>query len=248
MKKSILSFVFVAISVANVCAQRPFQHRMLVDMPTAGTIERGSFEVELRMFGNGGLLSNVSVGITPRFMIGLAYGGENIIGAGGVNWNPTPGIIGAIRMIDETFGVPAIAIGFTSQGYGPYFDGVDRYEYKSRGLYAVASKNYSLFHNLGLHGGINRSFETNDNDEGINLFFGIDLSFNREFRFMIEYDLARNDNENDARFGSGEGYLNAGVQWSISDRLFLQFHMRDINRNGTSDVNREFKIGYFEYF
>ena len=248
MRRHAICLVVVLLFSVNTYAQRSFQDQMLIDLPTAGTLERGSFSIGLRMFRNGGLLSAIAVGITPRVMLGLSFGGENIIGAGDVSWNKNPGILAGIRVVDENFAVPAITLGFNSQGYGPYFDGVDRYENKSRGLYAVASKNYAVFYNLGLHGGLNRSFEDNDNDEDLNFFFGADLSFNREFRFMLEYDLARNDNENDSQFGSGEGYLNAGVQWSFSDRLFLQFNLKNLSRNGSDDVTREFKIGYVEYF
>lgn len=248
MKINSIVLAMVAVCASSLQAQGTFQHRMLIDMPTAGSLERGSFAVELRMFGRGGLLSNVTVGITPRFMIGLGFGGENIIGTGDINWNPTPGIMAAFRVIDENFAVPAVAVGFSSQGYGAYNDGLDRYQTKSRGLYAVASKNYAVFYNLGLHGGINHSFEDNDNDEELNFFFGLDLSFNPEFRFLLEYDLARNDNENEQQFGSGEGYLNAGVQWSFSGRFFIQLNVKDLSRNSADQVNREFKIGYFEYF
>lgn len=240
--------VFMFVLTTSVFSQRPMQHRLLIDLPTAGTLERGSFAIDLRMFGNGGLLSGVAVGITPRFMFGLSFGGENIIGEGDINWNPDPGIQARIRIIDENFAMPAITLGFNSQGYGPYNDAFNRYVNKSRGFFTVASKNYALFYNLGLHGGINISLENDDDDKGLNFFLGVDLSFNREFRFIAEYDLARNDNNNDAQFGSGDGYLNAGMQWSFSDRLFLQFNLKNLVENGPDQVTREFKIGYFEYF
>ncbi|MFQ5636809.1 MAG: hypothetical protein ACE5IR_02300 [bacterium] len=245
---------FLSILIILVCwighssAQQGIQQRLLVDLPTAGTLERGSFDITLRMFGNGGLLGGVAVGITPRFMFGLSFGGENIIGSGDVNWNQQPGFQAMIRLIDETFVAPAITLGFNSQGYGPYNDALDRYEIKSRGLYAVASKNYAIFHNLGIHGGINYSLENDDDDKDLNVFFGADLSFNPEFRFIFEYDVARNDNENEPQFGSGNGYMNLGFQWSFSDRLFLQFHLKNLLENGAADVTREIKIGYFEFF
>ena len=221
---------------------------MLMDLPTAGTLERGSFAINLRMFSNGGLLGGVTVGLTPRFMFGISYGGENLIGEGSVNWNPDPGIQARLRLIDENFAMPAVTIGFNSQGYGAYNSTFNRYKTKSRGLFAVASKNYAFIYNLGLHGGINYSFETDDGDKDLNLFLGADLSFNREFRVMAEYDFARNDRRRDMQFGSGRGYLNAGFQWLFSNQLFLQFNLKNIFKNGPESVTREIKIGYFEYF
>ncbi len=251
MKKLFLLILILSLLAVNLPshAQSLLEQNILIDLPTAGMLERGSFDVKLRLFGNGGLLGGVAVGITPNFMIGLSYGGERIIGQGDVNWNPQPGIQAKLRIINETFATPAVVIGFDSQGYGPYNDDFNRYAIKSRGFYAVASKNYGFLFNLGIHGGLNYSLENDDDDKDINIFLGADLSFNREFRFMLEYDLARNDNR-DIGFGSGDGYLNAGAQWIFADRFVLQFNWKNILENGPDGIgtNREIKITYFEFF
>lgn len=249
MKKIFCLLLFVLLWTIDLKAQHLVEQRILIDLPTAGTLERGSFNIKLRIFANGGLLGGVAVGITPRFMFGISYGGENIIGQGDVNWNPNPGIQARIRIIDESFTMPAIVLGFNSQGYGAYNDSLNRYANKSRGFFAAASKNYAFLFNLGLHGGVNYSLENDDDDDDINFFLGADLSFSREFRVVIEYDSALNDN-NDRGFGSGKGYLNAGFQWSFSDRLFLEFNLKNILENGPDNLHtsREIKIGYFEYF
>ncbi len=248
MKMRVLVGALLLFSSQSVFAQQDAQLRRLIDLPTAGMLDRGSYAIDLRMFGNGGLLSRVSVGITPRFMFGISYGGENIIGEGDINWNDQPGIEARLRLLDENFALPAITIGFDSQGYGPYDDQLNRYANKSRGVFAVASKNYAVLLNLGLHAGLNRSLEDDDDDGELNFFLGADLSLNREIRAFVEYDLATNDNENDAMFGSGDGYLNGGVQWNFSDRLFLQVNLKNLFQNGANEVTREFKIGYFEFF
>jgi len=248
MKRLTFVFAYLFLLATSGFSQRNVENRMLMDLPTAGTLERGSFAINLRMFSNGGLLGGVTVGLTPRFMFGISYGGENLIGEGSVNWNPDPGIQARLRLIDENFAMPAVTIGFNSQSYGAYNSTFNRYKTKSRGLFAVASKNYAFIYNLGLHGGINYSFETDDGDKDLNLFLGADLSFNREFRVMAEYDFARNDRRRDMQFGSGRGYLNAGFQWLFSNQLFLQFNLKNIFKNGPESVTREIKIGYFEYF
>ncbi|MFQ5651835.1 MAG: hypothetical protein ACE5IY_18010 [bacterium] len=246
IKSVVLICVLMGSTVLH--AQQFIEQRQLIDLPTAGTLDRGSYDIRLRMFGNGGLVGGVSVGVTPRFMFGLSWGGTNIIGEGDVDWNPNPGIHARIRLLDENFAIPAITLGFDSQGYGAYNDGFDRFENKSRGFFAVASKNYAVLFNLGLHGGLNFSLEDGDDDEDLNLFLGVDLSFNREFRAILEYDFANNDNENDARFGGNDGYLNGGVQWIFSEQLILQFNIKNLLKSGANEVTREFKIGYFEYF
>jgi len=248
MKRVVGLFLLIFVFVINANAQGfRQQSRQLVDLPTAGTLERGSFAIDIRMYNNGGLIGGVAVGISPRFMFGLSFGGENIIGEGGVNWNENPGIQARFRIIDESFGMPAVIIGFDSQGYGAYRKGSKRYANKSRGFFGVVSKNYAFFYNLGLHGGVNYSLETVD-EKDINFFLGADLNLNREVRIILEYDFAINDNSTGAQFGSGSGYLNGGAQWSFSDRLFLQFNLKNLLKNGPGQVTREFKIGYFEYF
>lgn len=245
MKKVVALALFLFVCKINAYAQGYLQPRQLIDLPTAGTLERGSFAIDLRMYHNGGLIGGVAVGISPRFLFGLSFGGENIIGEGDVNWNPDPGFQARFRIVDEGFGMPAVTIGVNSQGYGPYRDG--RYLNKSRGFFGVVSKNYAIFYNLGIHGGLNYSFE-DDDEKDLNFFVGADLSFSREVRAILEYDLANNDNENDDKFGSGTGYLNTALQWSFSDRLFLQFNLKNLFKNGPRQVTREFKIGYFEFF
>ncbi len=249
MRKQIIGILLLLLGVGPMAAQELIEQRQMVDLPTGGTLDRGSYDIRLHMFGQGGLLGGVSVGVTPRFMFGLSWGGTNVIGEGEVDWHPNPGIHARIRLVDENFAMPAISIGFDSQGYGPYNKEFDRYENKSRGFFAVASKNYAFLLNLGIHGGLNYSLEDGDDDQALNIFLGADLSFNREFRAMLEYDLANNDNENDVQFGDGDGYLNAGFQWIFSEQLILQFNVKNILKNGlSSEVTREFKIGYAEYF
>ena len=84
MKRVVGLFLLIFIFVINANAQEfRQQSRQLIDLPTAGTLERGSFAIDLRMYNNGGLICGVGVGISPRFMFGLSFGGENIIGEGG---------------------------------------------------------------------------------------------------------------------------------------------------------------------
>jgi len=144
--------------------------------------------------------------------------------------------------------LPAVSFGFDSQGYGRYDEDNKRYQFKSRGAYVVASKNFGLLYGLGFHGGANYSFETEDGDKDFNLFWGIDVIFNREFRAFIEYDLANNDNELKDTYGSGSGYMNTGFQWTFSDQLFLQFDVKNLLKNGPHDIIREFRIEYMEFF
>lgn len=221
----------------------------LIDYPTAGTLLRGSFNAHLRAYAEGGILGGVDVGLTDRFMIGLSYGGTNIIGMGSVNGNPQVGAHVRYRLFEEDFTTPAITIGYNSQGYGAYIDSTKRYQNKSPGLFAAVSKNFHFLGYIGLHGGINYSFETGDGDKDPNFFVGFDKSLNPELTLVAEYDFAINDNA-ERSAGTGEGYLNAGLKWIFAGKLQIDFILKNIlkNTDNFSAISREIRISYVEIF
>ncbi len=221
---------------------------VLLDKPTAGTLDRGSYSVGLRLFQKGGLLGDISVGVTDRLMLGVGYGGTNIIGEGKVDWHPDPGVLVKYRLFEETFGRPALSIGFSSQGFGPYNHLRSRYQVKSTGFFAAASWNFELLGNIGFHGGINRSLES-EYDDDPNLYVGVDKSLNAEIALLAEYDFAINDNS-DNSLGSKRGYLNAALRWIFAERLHIELDITNLlgNREDAPAAERQIKILYVEHF
>ncbi len=225
------------------------QPTLLIDTPTAGTLDRGSYTVGLRLYPYGGVLGSISVGLSARATFGVSFGGENIIGEGNVHWNPAPGVHVRYRIIDENIVLPAVTVGFNSQGYGAYLKDLKRYMVKSRGFFVVASKNYAFLGDLSFHGGANYSLETHDGDSDLNFFAGVIKSLNPDLWFVAEYDFAINDNE-DNSLGSGKGYLNAALRWIFAKQLYVQFSLKNIleNKKNIPYANREIKIVYQEHF
>jgi len=221
----------------------------LIDMPTAGTLMRGSFRSQLRAYANGGLLGGLEVGLTDRFMFGISYGGTNLIGRGTVDWNPQVGATVRYRLLEEDYNLPALTLGYNSQGYGAYIDSTERFMNKSLGVFAAVSKNYEFLGNFGIHGGINYSFEHGDGDKDLNFFVGMDKSLNPELSLTAEYDFAVNDNSGKA-LGNGNGYLNTALRWIFAGRLQIDFILKNILNNSEkiSSISREIKITYVEIF
>lgn len=221
----------------------------VVDMPTAGTLMRGSFRANIDVYPSGGILTGFSAGIMDRFMFGISYGGTNIIGAGNIQWNKQIGANIRYRLFEEDYILPAILIGYDSQGYGAYVDSTRRYMNKSMGIFASASKNFEFLGILGIHGGINYSFEHNDGDKDPNIFIGLEKSLNPELTLVAEYDFAFND-DGDRSIGQGKGYLNAGLKWIFAGKLEISFIAKDIleNRKGSTGISREIRIAYAEIF
>ncbi len=247
--------------------------RELIHLPTAGILKVGQSDVDMRIYSNSGIHVAAGLGLRSRITIGFTLGGENIIGDGIIDWNPQIEFDAKYRIFNEDESVPAVAIGFDSQGFGTYHEDlmqryekndfgsyvkiqdrvrVDRYDYKSRGLYVVATKNYPIFGRLGLHGGFNISFENKDHDRDLNFFFGLDKSLGPDTYFMLEYDAAFNDNNykyqpynSDRRFGADEGlgYLNIGVRWKVAGRFSVEGALTDILESAGT-YGRELRMTY----
>lgn len=231
------------------------QFEQMVDLPTAGTLNRAQYAVNLRMQPQGGLLFGLSFGLFDRLNFGFSYGGTNVIGYDRIDWNPYyPAFQGKYRVIDESYYGPAVALGFNSQGFGAYDTGNSRYLVRSSGFYATASKNYNFLGTLAFHGGANYSIEDRHNpDNSLNFFAGMEKSINPELWVLAEYDFALNDNTEDSLYGKGYGYLNLGMRWLFSQKLMLEFDLKNILRNGLRDtdagsIGRTVKIAYYDSF
>ena len=280
MKYYLNIFIFLTLIFSQV--EQPYPPLDLVTIPTCGTLPKGSFTLESLLVKDGGIIPKLSVGITDNFYIGLSYGIQDFISEEKLDFNkPMPEVQIKYRIFEESETLPAVVLGLDTQGKGRflsrYEDGdnvvanFQRYEQKAWGWYIVASKNWTLLGNLGLHVGLNKNtwetdpIENEDpnvifKDNDLNLFFGIDKEINRSFSVLLEYDTALNDNDPEIGydlFGRGKGFLNVGVRWIVGKNIMLEIDFNDISKNyihnGIMDnekeySNRELKIIYFEKF
>ena len=234
----------------------------LITIPTAGSLSRGCFSVDMRLQKEGGLTVGLAAGITDRFQFGVSYGASRLIGDSSFVWYPRPEANIKYRLINETISGPGIAIGLDTQGFGKYnpedlLGGdtlkFDRYDIKAFGAFVSVSKNWMTFlGNLGLHGGMNYNFtETKDGDKDPNLFFGMDMEFNPELSLLIEYNAAFNENsEENNTIAVDTGYLNTAIRWTFVEHLHIELDFNNLllNDNKVKYFNRELKIIYIEYF
>ncbi len=222
--------------------------RYLYNLPTAGVLRRGSYAVEGWFFAGGGAMSTVSVGLAERFTFGISYGAGNLIGSGNPNWNPLPGVMARYRLIDEDLQLPAIAIGFESQGRGNFISDIDRYERKSPGFFVAATKNFEFLGFLSLTGGMNYSLERKD-DGGPNFYIGAEKTIGREVSLYAQYDFGLNDNKTQA-LGDGNGFLDIGVRVSLGVGLMIELNLTNINDNfkNIPAVSRSVRLEYVGAF
>lgn len=255
MKLLNLSAVLVVSSI--VFAQEAYPPpSTLITIPSAGTLVRGSYAMQMRIQKEGGLITSLSVGITDRFQFGLSFGSPNLIGDDSLLWYPRPEANLKYRLIDETHGMPGLSLGIDTQGYGAYHnaDSLNRYDVKAWGVYLAASKNWTTpLGNMGFHGGLNYNFtETDDEDKDVNAFIGFDLEFNPELSLLIEYNAALNENEMTAKTISINrgGYLNAAIRWTFVEHFHIELDFNNLlfDKKKVDYFSRELKITYIEYF
>lgn len=224
--------------------------RFVIDKPTAGVLPRAGVDFSLRAFGEGGLIGNIDVGITDRFMFGISYGGTNVLGNDKIEWNQTPGVTARYQFYEEGQDSPALTAGFDSQGYGAYVDSVKRYVNKSPGFFVALSKSYEIFHRADGHIGVNYSLESGDGDRSPNVFVAVSTALSNSFELLAEYDFALNDDKGgENSINSGKGFLNVGARLNIRDVVYIEFFVKDMleNRRNIQNANRELKITYFQF-
>ena len=253
MKKLIFNHILLSCLIIGQDYPPPTD---LITIPTAGTLVRGSFSMDMRVQDEGGVILGLSAGLTDRFQFGISFGSPNLIGDDSLRWYPRPEAKLKYLIIDENFTLPGVALGLNTQGYGNFYseDSLLRYDTKAYGVYLAASKNWQSFlGNVGLHGGINYNFiETADGDKDPNLFFGLDLEFNPEFSVLLEYNSALNENDMTAQSMSINkgGYLNAALRWSFVESLHIELDLNNLlfDHEKVDYFKREIKITYIEYF
>jgi hypothetical protein len=230
-------------------------NRLLVDAPTAATLPRGSFDLNFQVNAGGALTAATNVGLSEFLMVGFSYGANGVFSQDYPSYNPNVEFSVKWRLTEESKVAPGLALGFTSQGAGPYLDGFNRSTYKPKGFYGVFSKGIGITgYAWELHGGANYSIETADNvaqtDRGVNFFGGLSTELRSNLRFAVEYDFAMDDNRSGAPFGRGRGYLNAALKWVYFDNLQIEFTARDLlsNRREAESFERGLRIVYLEYF
>ncbi len=264
--------LLLIISFSIVFAEEMIQPRRLVNAPTAGVLERGSFDLECRIYpgndntGGAGVNLGISVGVTNRLMIGLSYGGEGIVGRGkDVDFDRFPGALVKYRIFEEAIHFPGVALGYDHQGYGGGAD-VAEFEYKgnvymSPGFFLAFSKNYLLFTKIqfGIHSALTYSMENRKNVTWPNCLAGIDFGVNEELALVVEYDFGFNIKDNRSSghavyANPSEGYLNLGLRWAFTENFYIEFDARDVLENrkrkdgSTVSWGRELKLVYVSHF
>ena len=237
-----------------------YETQKIITMPTAGIIEKGKYSVDVNVFAPGGTAIDFNAGVLKNFSIGVAFSGSGIIGATAMRFQSMPGFSLKFRIIDEEKSLPAISLGFTSQGSGYWYKGKTikldsagdnvefgkRFQVMSPGFYVAASKSFNWA--LGCfvaHGGVNYSIEPNEDNKSINAYLGMEqtigsrIAINGEYNFNLDerdYDYTSYTDGTRYRYMKQIGTLSAAFRYSISKGVTVSLEFHDILRNRNKDV------------
>lgn len=229
------------------------QSPKLVDCPTPGGPLPGWADVELRFAGGGGVLGDITLGLFSRLWMGIAYGGEGIIGYQKPRWNPLPGVHMNFRLLNESSLLPALAFGFTNQGYGRWLEEVERYQYRARGFYLTLAKSFAtpLGGEWAWYIGASRN-TTEEPRKGVDLFAALSLKPIPLLEMVGEFSGGLNERNDPHSISLNKGYLNAAIRLYPGSRFAIDLILHDITSNLTSEVRggesigRELRVSYQE--
>lgn len=264
----VTTFLFIYGPTA-VSAQEDFVPEggtYVIKEPTAWTRPKGEVTVST---GFTPWVIRGEIAILDFVLLGVAYGGTDVLGFGKPDFNPYPAFQFKFRITNGGPILPAFSVGYDDMGQGRYLDGVNpyltdnewkrtgrrvefdynRYAIKAKGFYVVASQEYGLLGALGFHFGGNYSIRERNDDDSLNFFIGLEKSLGPYFMAMATYDVGFND-DNDNALGEGRGFLSAGVRWGVSDDFDLDFYVTNLLDNQEKRLgdegknNRMFYITY----
>jgi hypothetical protein len=219
-------------------------------LPTAGLLGHREFRVQGRAGPESSVLTGARLGVGDVLQLGVFYGAQHLIDDEAVTFNDRVGFEVRARVVEEDR-FPALAVGFSSQGWGEFDEAAGRYERKSPGFYLVASKNWGgVLGDLSLHAGASYSLETDDGEDAPDAFAAVDWTVARRVSFLCDADAARNDDHEDGRWGEGGPYVDAGVRAVLGETLSLMLVFSDLAGSTASggEAERELEIVFANRF
>jgi len=223
MKKFILATLFLTtlLFFSKTYAQTYFRNSVVIDTPTAYTIIKGSYQVSILGYDNGGIELKSFIGLHDNLFLGASCDIQSAIGKERAEPN-VPGVIAKLKFTDgwESFPI-SIAIGYDSfyignEGETENTDNeLDRMIY---GPYFVVTKPIYIFDDeQHIHFGMRIPTQPDYISEDASYFLSIDVPIGDFFAIKAEgerifYDFSRRK----------RWLLNLGVRYSYLNFLGIE--------------------------
>lgn len=204
-----------------------YENRRIVDMPNCGMLQNNNIAFDISFLEHGVLYLGADYSILKMFNVGVSYSTNLLLGEYRNYYQKYPGLNLKARILDESLNFPAIAVGFSNQGFSTYISNLERFQVHSPGLFIVLSKSFKW--NLGYlasHLGVNYSFDNEPENRTLNYYFGIEQSISSTISLNIEYNFQRD--EKSVFMYAQKGLLNLALRASIIEGLTLDFQIKDV--------------------
>ncbi len=204
----------------------------VIDTPTTGMLDYGAYNLNFRLFSDGGILTRLSFGVFKIVNLGFGWEVSKVMGSRNVTVGP-PSLSVKIRAYEGGMVLPAISFGYDGQGY--FYD-KDKNEFiqKEKGIFVVFGREI-VMPGLELNAGANMA------DFRKNAVYGfLSTSFNLEDKMFL---LAEYDNVNYLP----QSRLSIGARFFINDDLSVDLAGRDIGAAGRS-AERIIRVNYIGRF
>jgi hypothetical protein len=206
-----------------------------VDQPVPVSLAHGEYYIGIRLWGEGGAVARVAVGLFDRITVGASYGGDRFLGAQTPVLNPRPEFLARAAILMEQGYIPDLAVGVETQGGNRYDTLNNRYEILPTGGYVGFGKTIEASRTY-LQLGVNYK-------SGVSGFAVINQLLPAGFEAVLEYDAALNDEERE-----NLGYLNFGIGWTFGDKVRFCVGVRDLLRSGDNQFNRIVDLSFHDLF
>ncbi len=221
MKKILISLVILIVLLVYTVKTFAVNVTYLADIPTYSLLDYGCYDMQFRVFSNGGVLTKVNFGIFKILNLGVSWELGNLIGVQDVVV-AVPALQLKLNVYSGSETIPGLAMGYDGQGFF-YNQSEAEFMQKGKGIYFVFGKEI-LFPSLNFNGGLN----INDFKHPCVLgFTGLSYQIIVEtLMAMVEYD----------NIGKGKlARLNSGFRFWITENLDIDFILRNCT---TSDKEK----------
>jgi hypothetical protein len=204
----------------------------VIDTPNMGMLDYGAYNLNFRLFKEGGILTRLDFGVFKIVNLGVGWEVNRAIGDQDVTVSP-PALSLKIRPFAGDLILPAIAFGYDGQGYF-YDKNTNKYLQPEKGVFLVIGREIII-------PGLELNLGGNISDFKTNTVYGfVNTTFNIENKLML---LAEYDEINYLP----QSKLNLGVRIAITDDLGIDLAGRDIGAAGR-DAERIIRINYLGRF
>ncbi len=221
--------LFIALLVSSASG---FAILYNVDQPVPVSLAHGEYYASVRLWGSGGVMARLGVGLFNRLTLGLSYGGNWIIGTAKPAFfgRHRPEIQARLAILEEMGYVPNLLLGFDSQGYDDYDDSA--FQVREKGGYLCVGKTIDVSRTYCVLGA--------NYWQGFNGFAAVNQLLPGNVELIVEYDPAFNDKTAGVK---KRGFLNFGLAWTFGEKMRLCAGLRDVLGNRVETrLNRVFEL------